>query len=272
MKQTFKRNIVFFLVNLLCAVIVLFPLIYALNLSFMNNSDIYKIKLFPRKFIIENYINAMETIPLARFIWNSFIVSTLITFFQLLTGSLAGYSLSVLKYKGQKAVFLILLSTMMIPSQVIIIANYLFVSKLGLSDTKLALILPYMASAFCMFNMRQAFLQLPKELKEASMVDGCSNFRFYRSIAMPVLLPNLAASGIYSFVTTWNQYLWPLLITNQITNRTVQIGMGMLINEDSTNVGSVMAGAVLILIPTITVFVSGHKFIVSGMTSGSVKG
>ena len=272
MKQRTKRRTIFLIANIICAVIVIFPLFYALSLSFMNNSEIYEIKLIPRKPILTNYTNALDTIPLARFILNSLMVSSAITLLQLITGSLAGYSLSVLKYKGQKAVFFILLSTMMIPSQVIIIANYLFISKLGLSDNMVALILPYMASAFCMFNMRQAFMQLPRELKEASMVDGCSNFRFFRGIALPILLPNLAASGIYAFVTTWNQYLWPLLITNDIKKRTVQIGMGMLITEDSTNVGSVMAGAVMILIPTITVFVAGHKFIVSGLTSGSVKG
>lgn len=258
--------------NILMACILAFPLFYAVSLSFMNSAEIHAIRLLPAAPVLYNYTDALKTAPLLRFIMNSFIVSSVVMLSQIFTGSLAGYALSILRFKGQKVVFLILLSTMMIPLQVIMIANYMTITKLHLLDSMISLILPYMTSSFCIFNMRLAFMKLPYDLKEASVVDGCGDFRFYISIAMPIIKPNIAAIGIYSFVTTWNQYLWPLLVTNTETNRTVQIGMGMLLNEDSTNVGVVMAGAVIVLIPTITIFVIGHKYIVAGLTAGAVKG
>ena len=259
-------------VNTLLGCILFFPLFYTVSLSFMNAAEIYAIRLLPTAPVIYNYTDAMKTAPLLRFIMNSFIVSSAVMVSQLITGSLAGYALSILRFKGQKVIFFILLSTMMIPMQVIMIANYMTITKLKLLDRMISLILPYMTSSFCIFNMRLAFMKLPSDLKEASVVDGCGDFRFYITIALPIIKPNLAAIGIYSFVTTWNQYLWPLLVTNSEVNRTVQIGMGMLLNEDSTNVGVVMAGAVIVLIPTITVFVVGHKHIVAGLTAGAIKG
>ena len=161
---------------------------------------------------------------------------------------------------------------MMIPSQAIIIANYLTICDWGLKNTYTALVLPNMATAFAVFNMRQAFLQLPMEIKEAADIDGCGNFRFFYEIALPLVRPSMGALGIYTFLQSWNYYLWPLLITDTVNMRTVQIGLGMLQGAEATDFRPVMAGSMLILIPSILAFVLGQKQLISGLTSGSVKG
>lgn len=167
---------------------------------------------------------------------------------------------------------MVMLATMMIPSQAIIIANYLTIAQWGLKDTYAALILPNVAAAFAVFNMRQAFLQLPMEIKEAADIDGCTNFKFFYKIALPLIKPSIGALGIYVFLQSWNYYLWPLLVTDTVNMRTVQIGLGMLQGAESTDFRPVMAGSMIILLPSIIAFIAGQKQLISGLTSGSVKG
>ncbi len=144
--------------------------------------------------------------------------------------------------------------------------------NLKLLDSYWSLILPYMTSAFCIFNMRQAYMSLPSELNEAAKIDGCNSFQFMMYVGIPLTFPFLGALGIYTFLQVWNQYLWPMLVTNKIELRTVQIGIGMLQNSDAMAYGPVMAGTTLILIPSILVFVLGQKSLISGLTAGAVKG
>ncbi len=264
----------FFLVNLLVGVVLVSPLLYAFSASFMTESELinYPPALIPSSFYIGNYGDALRMAPIFRFILNSAIVSVSCTAAQLITGALAGYAFGVLKFKGQKVLFFLMLATMMIPGQAIIIANYLTVVRMGLIDTFGALILPYTASAFCVFNMRQAFLSLPKELSESARIDGCNSLQFFLKIGLPLTKPFLGSLGIYTFLGVWNQYLWPLLVTNSANMRTVQIGIGMLQNADGNAYGPIMAAAIMILVPSILVFILGQKSLISGLTAGAVKG
>lgn len=259
--------------NILLACVMMLPILYALSISLMSPDRIfaYPPELLPNMYF-DNYKDALRMAPIFKFMTNSLIVSTTVTIGQLFTGALAAYAFSILKFKGQKGLFFIILSTMMIPGQAIIIANYLTVSSLNLVDTYAALILPYLTSAFCIFNLRQAFLQLPVELNEAARIDGCGTLTFFLRIALPLAKPSLGAVGIYTFLQTWNQYLWPLLVTNDKSRRTVQVGMGMLQNSDGNAFGPIMAGVIMILAPSILVFIIGQKQLVAGLTAGSVKG
>ena len=151
-------------------------------------------------------------------------------------------------------------------------ANQLTIAQWKILDTYWALILPYLTSAFCIFNMRQAYKSLPTELREAAIVDGCNSLQFFLRIGIPLTVPFLGALGIYTFLQIWNQYLWPLLVTNSTEMRTVQIGIGMLQNSDAMAYGPVMAGTVLILVPSILVFIFGPKTLISGLTTRAVKG
>ena len=259
-------------VAFLIALVIISPLLYCLSASFLTEKQIFAKQILPTSFYGGNYVAALQQAPLFRFIMNSVIVAGSCTFLQLFTGSLAGYAFGCLKFKGQNAIFRVFLATMMIPGNAIIIANYLTMAQMKLLNSYWALILPYMTSAFCVFNMRQAYKSLPTELLEAADIDGCNSFQTFYRIAMPLTLPALGAAGIQTFLSVWNQYLWPLLVTNSIGMRTVQIGIGMLQNADAMAYGPVMAGTIMILVPSILVFIFGQKTLISGLTAGSVKG
>lgn len=267
-----KFKLFLYALNIFFAIIILAPIIYCFNVSMMNLKEVYAGNFWPKQLMLENYIKALNLAPLLTFIKNSMIVSTAVTFGQIITGALAAYAFSMMKFRGRNMLFLVMLATMMIPSQAIIIANYLIICNLGIKNTYTALILPNLASAFAVFNMRQAFLQLPTEIKEAAEIDGCSNFKFFYAIALPLAKPAMGALGIHVFLQSWNRYLWPLLVTDTVNMRTVQIGLGMLQGAESTDFRPVMAGAMIILIPSILAFILGQKQLVSGLTAGSVKG
>ncbi len=265
-------KVLFYAMNIVMALIIISPIVYCFNVSMMSMKEVFSGGFWPKQFTLENYKKALELAPFFTFIKNSLIVSGIVTAGQIITGALAAYAFSMMKFRGRNVLFLIMLATMMIPSQAIIIANYLTICDLGLKNTYMALVLPNVASAFAVFNMRQAFLQLPTEIKEAADIDGCGSFRFFYSIALPLAKPSMGALGIYTFLQSWNHYLWPLLITDTVDMRTVQIGLGMLQGAESTDFRPVMAGSMIILIPSILVFVLGQKQLIQGLTSGSVKG
>ena len=261
-------------VAFLIALVIISPLLYCLSASFLTEKQIFAKQILPTSFYGGNYVAALQQAPLFRFIMNSVIVAGSCTFLQLFTGSLAGYAFGCLKFKGQNAIFRVFLATMMIPGNAIIISNYLTVSGWGLikANTLWVLIVPYMTSAFCVFNMRQAYKSLPTELLEAADIDGCNSFQTFYRIAMPLTLPALGAAGIQTFLSVWNQYLWPLLTTNTVECRTVQLGIGMLQNADGQAFGVIMAGTTIVMIPSLLVFVLGQKTLIFGLTAGAVKG
>ena len=245
---------VFYALNIVMAVIIIAPIVYCFNVSMMSLKEVFAGKFWPGQVMAENYVRAVQLAPFFTFIKNSLITSGIITIGQIITGALAAYAFSMMKFRGRNVLFLVMLSTMMIPSQAIIIANYLTICDWNLKNTYTALVLPNMATAFAVFNMRQAFLQLPYE------------------IALPLVRASMGALGIYTFLQSWNYYLWPLLITDTVDMRTVQIGLGMLQGAEATDFRPVMAGSMIILVPSILAFVLGQKQLISGLTSGSVKG
>ncbi|MCD7837675.1 MAG: carbohydrate ABC transporter permease, partial [Clostridiales bacterium] len=247
-KKTKKRltNGLLIAGNVVLAAFLLFPIFYCLSMSLMTNQEIYAQKIFSFSFNIENYAKALKMAPLFRYILNTVIVAGVSVVLQMVTGTLAAFAFSMLRFRGRNVLFLLFLATMMIPGQAIIIANYLTISSWNMANTFTALILPYACTAFAVFNLRQGFLSLPKELHEAAMIDGCTNFRYFYSIALPLLKPSLGALGIYEFLQVWNNYLWPLLITSKTEMRTVQIGLSMLQDGEAAQYGPVMAGAMLV--------------------------
>ena len=273
--KTSKRNrVILTIVNIIVGLLIISPLLYALSLSFMSQGEIsqYPPKLFPSHFNLDNYKEALSAVPLFRFIINSVIVSIFVTIGQVITSSLAAYAFAFYDFKYKKLLFLLVLSTMMIPAETTIISNFLTVSSWGWTDSLHVLIVPFLTSAMGIFLIRQFYLTIPKELLEAAKIDGCTNLKFLMNILLPISKPAIASLSIYTFIGTWNQYLWPLLTINNGNNRTVQIGISMLQFAEGSNYGVVLAGAILILIPSILVFIIGQKSLVAGMTAGSVKG
>ncbi|MDO4514989.1 MAG: carbohydrate ABC transporter permease [Lachnospiraceae bacterium] len=272
MKSKKIVTILFYALNIFFAAVILLPIVYCFNVSMMEMKEVYSGSFWPHQIILDNYEKALKLAPFGRFIINSLIVSVTATAGQIITGALAAYAFSMMRFKGKNVLFMLMLATMMIPGQAIIIANYLTIANWGLRDTYTALIIPNLATAFAVFNMRQAFLQLPMEIKEAADIDGCTNFKFFYKIALPLIKPSVGALGIYVFLQSWNHYLWPLLVTDSVNMRTVQIGLGMLQGAESTDFRPVMAGSMIILVPSILAFVAGQKQLISGLTAGSVKG
>ncbi len=272
--KTKKYKLPLTILNLIVGILVISPILYALSVSFMTSSEIFTMppKLLPKGLYLGNYTAAINTVPIFRFIINSFIVSIMVTIGQIITSSLSAYAFSFYKFKGKKILFIAIIATMMIPSEAIIISNYLTISSMKLLDTYRGLVIPNLTSAMGIFIMRQYFLTVPKELKEASVMDGCTSFQFLTKILMPISRPATGALGIYIFLMTWNQYMWPLLITSKVEMRTVQIGLSMLQSSEVQAFGMILAGIILIIIPSIFIFIIGQKQLVDGMTSGSVKG
>ena len=269
-----KKRIILYVINIIVGLMVIFPILYALSLSFMTQSEIFEfpLRFIPKGLYFGNYSNVIESVPIFRFILNSFIVASSVTIGQIITTSLGAYAFAFYEFRGKKFLFIAILATMMIPGEAIIIANYLTISSWEWVNSYRGLIVPYLTSAMGIFLMRQFYLTIPKELREASIIDGCNSLQFLLKVVMPISRPAIGALGTYVFLATWNQYMWPLLITNDAEKRTVQIGISMLQFSESQAFGVILAGIVMILIPSIFIFIVGQKQLIKGMTSGAVKG
>ena len=263
-----------FLILIIAAMIILFPIWSAFNISMMSDAEMgsYPPLQFPSAIRLDNIRRALTQAPLPRYLLNSVIQSSLVMIGQLITASLAAYAFAFIDFKWRNIFFLLFLSTMMIPWEATIIPNYLFVRKLGWTDTFQGLAVPFMATGFGTFLLRQFFLKIPHDLKDAATIDGCGSFRFLVTIVLPLARPALGTLAVYSFLQTYNQYLWPLLVTNDPSMRTVQIGIALLQDEERLMINIIMAGVIFILIPTLTLFVVSNRQLIRGLTAGAVKG
>jgi sn-glycerol 3-phosphate transport system permease protein len=268
------RTLLTYALLLFGSIVVAFPLLIALSYSLMSESAIVNFPppVFPLEPTLHNYEAVIATIPIGRYLLNSFIVSTLVVIGQLLTASLAAYAFSFLVFRGRQVLFFLFLSTLMIPWEATIIPNYITIRSIGWLDTYQGLAVPFMATAFGTFLLRQAFLQIPRELWDAARIDGASTFRFLVSTVIPLSRPVLGTVAIYGFLSTYNQYFWPLLITNQTLMRTTQVGIAQLRFEESLRWGLVMAGVIMVAVPTLALLVIGQRQLIRGLTAGAVKG
>lgn len=256
------------------ALMVLYPILFTVFSSFMTEAEVanFPPPLFPSSLYLGNFADAVSGFPIIRFILNSFIVSAAIMISQVVTSSLAAYAFAFLKFKGKALLFALFLSTMMIPWEVTIIPNYLTIKSWEWMDSYQGLIVPFMAGAFGVFLLRQFFLQLPGELFDAARIDGCGHLRSYFSMVLPLSRSALSTLAVYVFLTHWNHYLWPLLITNKASMRTVQIGVAMLQHAEVMSWNLILAGVTLVLLPSFILLAFGVKQLVRGITAGAVKG
>jgi sn-glycerol 3-phosphate transport system permease protein len=256
------------------SLIVAFPLLLAASYSFMSEGEIasYPPRLVPSTFQLDNYQRVLSTVPLVRYLFNSFLASSLVVIGQLVTASLAAFAFSFLVFPGRNWLFGLFLATMMIPWEATIIPNYMTVRALGWLDTYQGLSVPFMAQAFGTFLLRQSFLQLPRDLFDAAVVDGAGKLRFLWAVVLPLSRPALATLAVYAFLWTWNLYFWPLLVTNDPQMRTTQVGIAQLRFEETLRWGYLMAGVTMIVLPTLLLLVLGQRHLVRGLTAGAVKG
>ncbi|HEU4742266.1 MAG TPA: carbohydrate ABC transporter permease [Meiothermus sp.] len=259
----------------LLAVLVLMPVLVLLSASLKPPGDVFEYppRLIPREFSLENYQGALEKAPLTRYLFNTLLVALGVTLGQLLTSALAAFGFARLNFPAKRALFLGVLGTYMVPWELTLIPNYLTISNLGLLDSYWGLVLPFLAGAFGIFLLRQNFLQIPEEYFDAAKMDGATPLQQLRFVAMPLARPALASLALLTFLNTWNQYLWPLIVTSAPTWRTAQIGLRFfLVDQEGSNYGFVAAGAILVLAPTLIAFIVLERAFVRGISVGGVKG
>lgn len=229
-------------------------------------------RLFPSGVHWENYIRAWTTVPFGAFFKNSVIVAVCVTLGQLLTSSLAAYAFSRMRFRGREALFIAYLSTMMVPTQVTMIPLFIMMVKLKWVDSYLALIVPFLASAYGCFLLRQFFLTIPQELEDAARIDGCGHWSTYWRIILPLSKPALSAFGVIAFLGSWNSFIWPLIVINRPTMKTIPIGLQSLQGfYGDANWAVLMAGAVIAALPMLVLFFLAQKQFIEGITLTGLK-
>lgn len=257
------------------AISMLYPFFAMLNLSFVPNGEIFNQggKLFFSPITTDNYLNMFEKIPMWKYFINSLFVALVTTFGQVLISALSGYAFARLNFKFRDTLFLIILITMLVPPQVNIIPLFFLMRHLGWINTYQALILPGIFGGFGIFMMRQYFLGLPKDLEEAAKIDGCNIFTTFFKIALPLAIPVVATLSIFTFVTTWNSFMWPLIVTNTESMRTLPVGLAIFKGSfrELTLWGDLLACSVICTLPVVGVFLIGKKYFINDIMQGGVK-
>lgn len=273
-KKTIKvKKIIFYLVLSIGALIMLFPFFWMVSTSLKTSGATMVLppKLIPDDISLDNYKRVAEAFPIRKFLFNSMIVAIFSTLGQLLTASMAAYAFARLKFKGRDIIFLMYLATLMVPSQVTMIPQFILVSKFGWLDTYQGLIVPGIFTAFGTFLLRQHFLTIPKSLEEAAFIDGAGHFRVFWKIILPLSKSALATLGIFSFMQSWNNFLWPLIIINDKNMMTLPLGLSNLQGRWTTDWNLVMAGVVISVIPILIVYLFAQKYFVKGITLSGLK-
>ncbi|EOP61038.1 MULTISPECIES: carbohydrate ABC transporter permease [Bacillus cereus group] len=267
-----KQHILLYILLTISAVMVFFPVLYAFLLGFMTPEDIQMRRVFPTQFTFDNFVHIFQKVPLFSYLYNSLIVSIAVMIGQLVVSSLAAYAFVFLNFKGRNFIFFLFISTMLIPWEATMVPNFLTVQQFGWINTFTGMTVPFFATAFGIFLLRQHFMTLPNELKEAAFIEGIGHVKFLFRVVIPYCKTSFITLGVYSFLTTWNMYLWPLLVTNDEKIRTVQIGVKQLQSQEvATDWGSVMAGVTVIVIPTLILLFLGQRQLQQGLTKGAIK-
>ena len=256
------------------AITMLIPFVWSVLTSLKTEENLFSHSAFwiqwPPDF--SSYITIWERIPLLSYAGNTLKVALIVTVGQLATSSLAGFAFARLKFPGRDKLFFFYIATMMIPGMVLLIPNFVVMKNLGVIDTHWALILSAVGSAFGTFLMRQFFLSFPSELEDAAKLDGCNPLMFYWHILLPNSKPILTTLGIMAFQGIWNDFQWPLIVLNSESKRTLQLGLSYLMSEYYTDWTLLMAGAVLTLLPVVTLFFMVQKYFVQSFKYTGLKG
>lgn len=256
-------------------IVIVFPLIYGIFGAFKSPAEFssYPPTVLPKSFLYtENFKNAMNIMPFWRYMFNSLIVASISSVVRITFAVLAAYAFAFYDFKGKNLLFFLLLATMMFPGDTLLVTNYLTVSQLGLMDTYLAMCITSFVGASQMFMLRQNFRTIPRDLRNAAELDGCGDLKFITKVLLPISKPVLITLLVQSFITSWNAYLWPLLVTNSAEMRTLQVGVSMLTSLEDTNYYLVLAGVTLSLLPSLVLFVIMRRNINKGMTAGALVG
>ena len=259
---------------ILIAFLMLIPFVWMLSASFKMNKDVFTfpiewIPAYPRP---QNYIDIWTRIPLITFILNTAKLTIIVTLLQLFTSSFAAYAFAKINQKGQQVMFLGYIATIAVPWQAYMVPQFMMMRSWSLNNTHLAIILLQAFSAFGVFLMKQFYEGVPTELCEAARIDGLSEYGIWWRIMLPLSKPALSTLVIFTFVSTWNDFLGPMIYLTKTELKTIQIGLRMFITQYSAEYGLIMAGSVIALIPVLIVFLALQKYFVQGVASAGLKG
>jgi len=258
---------------LAAALVMVVPLVWIVLTAFKERNEVFSQipQWLPAHPTFKNFLGVLDAMPFWRYYWNTIVVAFGILAIQLVTITLAAYAFARMQFWGRDVLFILLLVQLMIAPQSTVIQNYITVTRLGLLDTKLAIMAPYLASAFGTFLLRQTFKGIPKELEEAAALDGCGTLRFLSYVAIPLALPGYLAFGLVSITYHWNEFFWPLVVTETTGSRTLTLGLGIFAQtaEGSADWTMLMAMTLMVIaVPLAAFLLFQRRFINSFMQSG----
>jgi multiple sugar transport system permease protein len=269
------RTLTFYIPLTLMIIFTMFPFYWTVNTAFKSEGDILNrpLEYIPSNPTIENFLVAWNNVGFATYFKNSFIVAVCTVVLSLILSTLSGYALSRYKFIGKRSFMVMLLATQFIPRSMLIIPLFIIFKHLGLISNPLSLIITYttVELPFATILMSGFISNVPKELEEAAMIDGCNRLQSIRYVVFPLLLPGIIAVGVFSFIYVWNEFLLALMLTNQQSKFTLPVGLSYMMGEFNINYGALAAGSVIALIPAILLFAYAQKHLVNGL-GGAVKG
>jgi sn-glycerol 3-phosphate transport system permease protein len=273
-RTTGARKLGRYVVATVVLILVAFPIYVTVLFALKPGTKIfdYPRALLPVDLTLQTLRDAWNQGHLDRYLLNSAIVSIAITVGTLITSLLAAYAFSFMRFPLRGVLFYVVLSTLLVPAEVTILANTDTIKSLGWTDSYQGLVVPFLAAAFGVFMLRQVFLTVPKDLREAAALDGLGHFGFLREVAAPLARPTLGALALFSFLGAWNQYLWPQRITNDPDYRTVQIGLRSLSSANPDQLTLITAGTVIAAVPIVIMLILFQRQLIRGLTAGAVKG
>lgn len=262
------------LIFMIVVFILLLPILYAVGMSFKPLQSAYNnvLNILPTSPTMENYLTLFETVPVIKITFNTFIIATVTTIFKLATSFLAAYAFVYFSFKGKNLLYFLLISTIFIPFTVTMIPNYLLVSKMGLLDTVWGVILPQLADAIGIFLIRQSMKSVPISLIEVARIENIGHYHIMKDIVLPLVRPALTSVGIWFFITSWNEFVWPVLILKTTDNFTLPLALQMFISsEGGTNFTVAMAVSVITMIIPLLLYITFQKYIIGTFTSSGIK-
>lgn len=229
-------------------------------------------KWIPSEFKWENFSEALKSVPFTTYLFNSLFTAVCVTLGEVLTTILAAYAFVYIPFKFKNTLFLILVATMMVPSDILMIPNYVILSNLGWINSYKALILPWCASIFSIFLLRQQFSTVPLSYYKSAKMDGCSDLRYLFTILVPMVMPTIVSIAILKFISCWNSYMWPLIVTNSRDMRTLPVALAAFSTEAGTRYHILMAFSIMMVAPIIIIYVFTQKYIIKGVSKSGLKG
>lgn len=267
-----KSKLPAYIILSVCGFIMIFPFLWMISTSLKTGADIYNPSIIPQSVTLNNYMRVLEKSNFLLWFKNSMIIALITSISVLFFDTLVGYTFAKLPFKGKGFLFIMILSTLMIPTEMLIIPWYMMCSKLGWFNTYWSLLFPGLTSAFGIFMMRQFFMGIPNDLLEAGRIDGLSEFGIFLKAAVPLVKPAMSALGIFTFLGNWNAFLWPVIAVDKKEFYTLPVGLALFSGESYNQWDLVMAGASLATIPVLIVFFIFQRQIIDGIHLTGIKG